>query len=214
MAASKSAKKKNTKQNSKSKNTTTSRRRTSGSSSAKNKDIRDTRDSKMQLEVILWVSLLVSILLCIGNFGFGGAVGDRVCRFFFGCFGVLAYAFPFMILAGTFFMVSNIKNDIATAKLISAIVFLLFLFTFIELFIHKANAVGPISAFHIGYDDKMGGGLFGGTIALVLVKGFGIVGAYVIDVIAMIIALVLITETKTFLYLHKNRCRKIHSKLF
>ncbi|MCR5097947.1 MAG: DNA translocase FtsK 4TM domain-containing protein, partial [Lachnospiraceae bacterium] len=214
MAASKSAKK-NTKSNNKSKNTRTSRRKTSGSSSAKKRDVstrssaaREGREAfeptRMQLEVFLWISLLVSILLCIGNFGFGGAVGDKICRFFFGCFGVLAYAFPFMILAGTFFMVSNIKNSVATAKLISAVVFMLFVFTFIELFIHKANTIGPISAFHIGFDDKLGGGFFGGAIALVLVKAFGLVGAYVIDVILIIISLVLITETKTFLYLHKR----------
>ena len=220
MAASKSAKK-NTKSNTKSKNTTTSRRKTSGSSSAnKRADNTAKKSSKaevkkvaeresfeptrMQLEVFLWISLLVSILLCIGNFGFGGTVGDMICRFFFGLFGVLAYVFPFMILAGTFFMVSNIKNTIATAKLLSALSLLLFLLTFIELFIHKSNAIGPIPAFHIGYDDKLGGGLFGGAIALVLVKAFGIVGAYVIDVILMIISLVLITETKTFLYLHKK----------
>ncbi len=220
MAASKSAKK-NTKSNTKSKNTTTSRRKTSGSSSANKRADSTAKETpktaakktveresfeptRMQLEVFLWISLLVSILLCIGNFGFGGTVGDMICRFFFGLFGVLAYVFPFMILAGTFFMVSNIKNSIATAKLLSALSFLLFLFTFIELFIHKSNAIGPISAFHIGYDDKLGGGFFGGAIALVLVKAFGIVGAYVIDVILMIISLVLITETKTFLYLHKK----------
>ena len=96
MAASKSAKK-STKQNSKSKNTTTSRRKTSGSSSAKKRENTaakrpstgkkeaEAEPSRMELEVFLWVSLLVAILLCVGNFGFGGAVGDRICRFFFGC---------------------------------------------------------------------------------------------------------------------------------
>ncbi len=227
MAASKSAKK-NTKSNTK-KNTATSRRKNSGSSSAKKRETAakkttakakeaPKRSSKaydeekrisdrMQLEVVLWISLLVSILLCIGNFGFGGTVGDTICSFFFGCFGVLAYALPILILAGTFFLVSNLKNDIATAKFVSALSFLLFLFTFIELFIHKSNAVGPLAAFHIGYDEKVGGGFFGGAIAMLLVKGFGIVGAFVIDIIMMIIALVLITETRAFSMLHKRSMR-------
>ena len=157
-------------------------------------------------EVILWSALAVSILLFLGDLGFGGIIGDKVGRFFFGLFGVLSYGFPFLLLFSVFFMVSNRQNQIAVIKVISVVCMFLFLITLVDLVTREGMVVLPTTAFVYGFQYKTGGGFFGGGLAYLLVKGFGLLGAYVIDIIGMIISVVLITETSIFRAV-KNRSR-------
>lgn len=164
------------------------------------------KNSLVSNEVILWSALAVSILLFLGDLGFGGFIGDKVGRFFFGLFGVLSYGFPFLLLFSVFFMVSNKENGIALIKVIAAGVLFLFLITLVDLAFRDGMVVLPTTAFVYGFTYKNGGGFFGGGFAYLLVKGFGIIGAYVIDVIGMIISVVLITETSIFRAV-KNRSR-------
>lgn len=145
-------------------------------------------------EVILWSVLAVSILLFISNFGIGGTVGNAVSRFFFGVFGLIAYVFPIILLVGTFFAVSNKGNRIATVKLVSVVLFVIFLCMFMELIIRGEDVVKPLEAYADSFESKLGGGVVGGLLAWLMCPGFGLIGSYVIDVIVLIIALVLITE--------------------
>lgn len=171
-------------------------------------------NSVVSNEVILWVALAVSILLFLGDLGFGGVVGDTVSRFFFGLFGVLSYAFPFGLIFGVFFLVSNKENQVAVAKLISGICLFLFLITFVDLLTRGESVISAAMAYLYGFENKSGGGFFGGGIAYLLVNGFGIVGAYVIDVIAMIISLVLITEKSAFKFLeNKSKHQKVRNEM-
>ena len=145
-------------------------------------------------EVVLWIVLAVSILLFISNFGIGGTVGNAVSRFFFGVFGLIAYIFPIILLVGTFFAVSNKGNHIAIVKLVAVILFMLFLGMFMELLLRGASVVSPMEAYRYSYENKFGGGFFGGLLAWVICPSFGLIGSYVIDAIVLVISLVLITE--------------------
>ncbi len=176
------------------KKTTTQRKRVS-TSQMKNVSVTNTLVSN---EVILWSTLAVSILLFLGDLGFGGIIGDNVGRFFFGLFGVLSYGFPFLLLFSVFFIVSNRQNQVATIKVIAALFLFLFLITIVDLTYRDGLVVLPTDAFEYGFHYKNGGGFFGGGLAYLLVNGFGLIGAYVIDVIGMIISVVLITETSIF----------------
>lgn len=55
-----------------------------------------------------------------------------------------------------------------------------------------------MDAYRYSFDAKSGGGLIGGGLSHMLCSGFGVIGAYVIDVIVLIISLVLITERSAF----------------
>ena len=145
-------------------------------------------------EVILWIVLAVSILLFISNFGIGGFIGGAISSFFFGIFGLIAYVFPVILVVGTFFAASNKGNQIATVKIVSGCIFVLFLCMFLELVLSGSDTKGALLAYQYSAENKIGGGLLGGFLAGIICKSFGLVGAYVIDVIAMIICLVLITE--------------------
>lgn len=167
------------------------------------------RETEFTREVILWIVVAVSLLLFISNFGFGGTIGGTVSRFFFGIFGIISYIFPIVLLVGTFFAVSNQGNRVAAVKLVAVILFVAFLCMFFELISDGTDAKTAMDAYRYSFDAKSGGGLIGGVLSHMLCSGFGIIGAYVIDVIVLIISLVLITERSAFRGMQKGG-RKVY----
>ena len=162
------------------------------------------REAEFTREVILWIVVAVSLLLFISNFGFGGTIGGTVSRFFFGLFGIISYIFPIVLLVGTFFAVSNQGNRVAAVKLA-------FLCMFFELISDGTDAKSAMDAYRYSFDAKSGGGLIGGGLSHMLCSGFGVIGAYVIDVIVLIISLVLITERSAFRGMQKGGRRVYES---
>ncbi len=152
------------------------------------------RAQAFRTEVILWMIVAVSLLLFISNFGFGGMVGRALSDFLFGVFGLPAYVLPIALIAGSFFAVSNKGNFSASIKLAAAILFVLFLCTFMALAVNGKEMQAPLEAYTYSADRHVGGGILGGTIAFYMVKAFGIMGSYIIDIIVLIVSLVLITE--------------------
>ena len=76
--------------------------------------------------------------------------------------------------------------------------FVAFLCMFFELISDGTDAKSAMDAYRYSFDAKSGGGLIGGVLSHMLCSGFGVIGAYVIDVIVLIISLVLITERSAF----------------
>lgn len=70
----------------------------------------------MRAEIILLSVLAVSILLMLSNFGMGGVIGQAVCDFFFGLFGVTEWAAPVLIFFGTAFYIANRQNFLIVRK--------------------------------------------------------------------------------------------------
>ena len=64
-------------------------KRTSGT---RKNTVREPMDEGVRAEIILLSVLAVSILLMLSNFGMGGVIGQAVCDFFFGLFGVTEWA--------------------------------------------------------------------------------------------------------------------------
>ena len=144
------------------------------------------REAEFTREVILWIVVAVSLLLFISNFGFGGTIGGTVSRFFFGLFGIISYIFPIVLLVA-------------------------FLCMFFELISDGTDAKSAMDAYRYSFDAKSGGGLIGGGLSHMLCSGFGVIGAYVIDVIVLIISLVLITERSAFRGMQKGGRRVYES---
>lgn len=144
-------------------------------------------------EIVLWVSIAVSILLFIANLGVGGIVGGAVSSAFFGVFGYMSYAFPICLVGGVFFYVANKGNKKAIIKLIGATVLFVLLSAFIELIIFGSGQIDPIEAFKNGFYEKSGGGFVGGLIGIGLEKAFSVVGAFIIVILLFIICLIVIS---------------------
>ena len=184
-------------------------RKTSGRKTNSGRKKNDIQQESFTEEVILWVILEISILLFISNFGIGGAIGNAVSSFFFGVFGLIAYIFPVVLVIGTFFAASNKGNRIATVKIAAAVFFVLFLCMFIEIVRCGAEVAGAAGAYQYCSVHKIGGGFLGGLLAGIFCPNFGLLGSYVIDVVAMIICLVLITERSALKGVQKGS-RKVY----
>ena len=142
----------------------------------------------MTLDLIVIASIALSVLLFIGEAGWGGVVLDVVSRFTFGLFGLIAYACPFVIFFGTLLVLANRRDRAFAVRTISLLAFSLFLMTLFELI--KTGGDGSGAASYLSsYREKNGGGLFGGLIAGGLYLGFGTLAAYIIDLVAMIVSL-------------------------
>lgn len=184
-------------------------RKTSGRKTNSGRKKNDIQQENFTEEVILWVILAISILLFISNFGIGGAIGNAVSSFFFGVFGLIAYIFPVVLVIGTFFAASNKGNRIAAVKIAAAVFFVLFLCMFIEIVRCGTETAGAADAYQYCSVHKIGGGFLGGLLAGIFCPNFGLLGSYVIDVVAMIICLVLITERSALKGVQKGS-RKVY----
>lgn len=165
-----------------------SKKKSSRKPTKKNK----TEQSFLQDEVIIWLTLAVSLLLILSNFGLGGWIGDEVSYFFSGIFGLITYIIPFALFGIAAFLVSNKGNVSAYIKVAAGIVFLILACTFLELVDHK-------------------GGSLGKSIAKILTPTIGTAGTYVVIIIFMIICCVIITG-KSLLQGVKTQSGKAYDK--
>lgn len=167
------------------------------------------RQQAFKKEIFLWIVVAVSILLFISNFGIGGHLGNAVSGFLFGVFGMVAYIFPLVLLIGSFFAVSNKGNSYAIMKLVMTIILIWFICVFMYLAVYGDFAVSPVQSYIDSVERHSGGGFIGGLIGCILVPAVGIIGAYVVTIVVMIICLVLITG-KSFMKGMRNGGRKVY----
>lgn len=83
-----------------------------------------------------------------------------------------------------------------------------FLSVLVELFAHGDAPYAAMRAFYYGRESKAGGGLLGGMIASGLVEGFGLISAYVLTFVIMIVCLILLTERSLLQQAGSRRRRK------
>ena len=161
----------------------------------KNSKAVEQRNDTILREAILLIIIAFSIILFITNFGVGGVVGKAVSSFFFGLFGLVAYIFPLLLIAGSLIGVSNRKNSVVRIKIITACVILLFICVLIQLISGNHASEWSFGDYYINsFKNKNGGGFFGGFFCKLFCMGFGTVGAYILDIVLIIIGIVVITE--------------------
>ncbi|MBE5891302.1 MAG: DNA translocase FtsK [Lachnospiraceae bacterium] len=177
-------------------------KRRTGGNRAKNIE----QQSEIKETIYLLVATAIAILLLISNFGLGGAVGNAVSGFFFGLFGLFQYVLPFVLVYITLSVINVVRgnNHYAVVKLIAAIVLLFFICMFMTLVVYESDIVKPIDCFKYSRTSKNGGGLIGGVLAYLIEPAFGLIGAYVIDVIVLAICIVIIFERTPILFMRKK----------
>ena len=134
----------------------------------------NTQPSFVKDEIIVWVTLAVSILILISNFGIAGFVGEAISEFLLNVFGWIAFAVPFLLFGAVAFLVSNKENKAAYFKIITGLILVVLTGMFLELI------------------DGLGGKI-GKALVSVLIPAIGVAGTYVVTIILMIICMVLIT---------------------
>lgn len=175
------------------------------------KTVRKEENSFLRDEVVMLLVMAVSILLMLGNFRVGGIFGEVVNTLMFGIFGIMSYIMPIFLFFGTAFFISNKKNSIACIKLYSCILLFFVLCTFFELvFVPELKELNVWETFSYSQKEKTGGGFLGGIFAKLFSSLFGMAGAFVIDIILAIIAMVVITEKSFFQGMEKGG-RKVYN---
>ena len=127
----------------------------------------------------------------LSNFGMGGVIGQAVCDFFFGLFGVTEWAAPVLIFFGTAFYIANRQNFLIVRKTGGAISCFVFFCAFMQLLAsgYTRDTTFLDYYFDSAY-DHLGGGILGGSVVKILGMGFGQIGAWVIIVIAIVISVI------------------------
>lgn len=173
------------------------------------KNMPNGRETSFRSEVILLLILAVCIIWLISHFGIGGFVGEKISALSFGLFGMMSYLIPICFFVGAAFLISNRDNGIAIVKLVAGILFVFFLCLFVELVVGDGNHYSVKNSFQYAVEHKNGGGAAGGLLASLLCPAIGKAGAYVADIVILIISLVLLTE-RSFLGGVKKSSRKVY----
>lgn len=198
-----------------SKKTTKSKSRSKTSAKPKTaksspKYILSEKEIKIRNEILLLLALAVMVLIELSCLGFLSPLGDYIGYFIFGCFGVVGYVLPVIAFFGIAFLISNRRNRTAIIKF-SAGTFLIILLSAV---IHLIF-VGYMSERGAGYyylecgKNKSGGGFFGSLISNMLCNVIGMVGAYIVILLFIVLCLILITE-KSFIGGVKKGSKRIY----
>lgn len=180
------------------------RKKTGTRSGSRNKKKQD-EGIGLYTEIILWITLAGSILLLLSNFGMGGLVGKTVSGVFFGLFGLVAYIFPIFLFLAVSFVISNNRNPKAYRKMAGFLLLFISACALMQLLTDGYfGGTSIMDYYKISSTYQTGGGILGGLLCNIFGKAFGTVGTYVIVIIAMIIALILITQKSMFALLKKG----------
>ncbi len=207
--------------------TTAAKRRTSGSGSAKapgagarksssgkggsrSSSGKKSAETGIAREAAVLIMLALSLIFFIANFGVGGVVGRSISSFFFGLFGLIAYIFPLLLFGGTIFAISNKNNSVARIKIIAGVLVMLLVCTLIQLISGSHASEWKFTQYYtVCSENKSGGGFFGGSLCKLFVTWFGTIGAYIIDIVLIIIGVVVISE-RSFIAGLKKGSRKVY----
>lgn len=159
-----------------------------------NKKIEETNIEKVKtnykLDIIMAVLIGFSIFIFIGNMEIGGIIGNFISNLLFGIFGIINYILPIVIiLSAVFYFINKEKND-TKIKLILFFVLFILLSMLVELILHNNELIGPINAYRIGFSKHIGGGFIGGALVEAFVSLMGLLGAYLLCLILMLITLI------------------------
>lgn len=166
---------------------------------AKSKRKKSTRQTKKSApeksflgdEIFIWLTLAVSILIMISNFGLGGRAGAFASSFLMDIFGWVAYMVPFILFGAVAFIISNKGNVTAYVKTAAGGILTVLACTFFELICEE-------------------GGILGSITAGLLIPAVGVIGTYVVVIICMIICMVIITGKSALKGVKKQSGRAYH----
>jgi len=162
------------------------------------------------VEIVLWLLLAVSILLFLSNFNLVGAAGKAIGLAMKGVFGVMAYPFPFILFFGVSFVVANRESGNRWQLILGVVMLFVFLCAFFQLILAGYKSSLPVVSYYTAAKNgAIAGGLVGGLVVMLFAKPFGIVGAYILTLTALIISVVILVRKPLMIYLQRRSARAI-----
>ncbi len=150
-------------------------------------------------ELVLLITLVVSVLLFLSNFSLSGKVGEIINRVTFGLFGILAYLIPFFLFFGiAFYLANKESNRRYITKLVSSIGLFVVIAALLQLVFGDTTYVELLDYYKICSENKSGGGLLGGLLCWILIPLFGKVGSYVVLIALALLCIMILTGKAIF----------------
>ena len=151
------------------------------------------QQKKSNKEIRIIITAAVAFLLELCTLNVLGKIGGWVRYALFGLFGLMAYVFPLIGALAVIYCI--LQKEKRTSKLVCGIIFFVCLCAFVHMISFKGFLdAGILSYFTDCARNGIGGGIIGGLFSFALAKAVGIVGAYIIVILAMIICLLIICE--------------------
>ncbi len=97
---------------------TSAKRSTAQAKNSRSAVQKNKASNEIKNEVVLMITLVVSVLLLLSHFHLGGKVGEAINGVMFGLFGLVAYVFPILLFFGTAFFLANRGSRALTGKMI------------------------------------------------------------------------------------------------
>ena len=150
-------------------------------------------------ELVLLVTLVISVLLFLSNFEMSGKVGEVINQVTFGLFGVLAYVIPFFLFFGiAFYLANRTSNKRYIPKLIASVALFAVFAAIIQLVFEQTVDMELLDYYKLSAEEKNGGGLLGGLLCFLCVPAFGKVGSYVVLVALALLCIMILTGKALF----------------
>ncbi len=164
-------------------------------------------------ELILLVTLVVSVLLFLSNFRLSGTVGELINQVTFGLFGVLAYVIPFFLFFGVaFYLANRLSNKRYIIKLGAFVGLFVILAAMLQLALGASTELKLMEYYQISAKDKSGGGLLGGFLCWIFIPLFGKVGSYVILIGIALFLIMILTGKAIFALLAEISGREVEKQ--
>ena len=168
---------------------------------SRKKQNQEQEETSFAAEITVWVICAVMLMIELGNFGLCGFI-NNISRFFFGVFGMIEYILPLTVMFAAFFLHINEYKKRAVQKVIFGFCVLL-CFGMIAQLAVGIDEYDFSRLFKEGFDDQLGGGILCGSIAYLLHRGVGLVGTYIIIILAIILCVVLFAEISVIDFIKK-----------
>ncbi len=168
--------------------------------------------SSYREEIILVVTLVISLLIILSYFNLCSIFGTGVNFVLFGLLGFTAYFIPVLLFFGVAFAVSNNGILSAKIKLISTGVLYAVLAGLIHIIINGNDTNNFADIFVACARDRSGGGIIGGALSKSLCFVFGEVGTYIVYIGLITILVMFITEKFLFAGLREQRIKTVKKR--
>lgn len=165
---------------------------------ASNKNARASKPSSpLKGEVLFWAILVVSILMLISLFGWGGIVGGWISNVLFGLFGAVAYIFPILMTLIGGFVVLNSDNDIMKHKAWYGLGFYLTLCGIVQWFFNS-DVKDVWDTYTHSANNHSRGGFIGGLLSYELSKLLGRAGDLILLIGLLVLFFILFSRKLIF----------------
>lgn len=171
----------------------TARRR---SPSRSKKKLKKNQNPGIAEEILLFGSLGIAILMFLGCVGLLGAFGKVLRGVLIGLFGMIGFIFPFLFFTVSAFLILNKWKNVTKVKLFASVALIMVLCCAAQLIFAKDMVITSLTDYYT--DKALGGGFIGGVLSAFFCKFLGMAGTIVIEIVAFIICIVLLTDRSLF----------------